>query len=120
MVEIVVPVAFMVTVCVLVAMVCYYRYRSRYQVQLTVRETISSGQSLTGEVLEQLMAALQPQRNDLRRGVIWTAIGLATLAFALLVNEKEAVWPILGVSAFPFFVGIAYLSLWRLNGKVDS
>lgn len=113
--DILVPIAMFIMVFGIAAVVMFFRFRSRQELQLTVRSAIDSGQALSAEVLEELTAALHPKKNDLRRGMVLVAIGLAFVAFAYAVGRDQAVGPLLGISAFPFFTGIAYLVLWFLN-----
>ena len=110
-----VPISMFIMVFGIAAVVMFYRFRSRQELQLTVRSAIDSGQALSAEVLEELTAALHPKKNDLRKGMVLVAIGLAFVAFAFAVGEDEAVGPLMGISAFPFFTGIAYLVLCFLN-----
>ena len=46
--------------------------------------------------------------------MVFVAVGLATVVLALAVGGTEMP-TMLGVSAFPFLIGAAYLWLWRLN-----
>jgi len=113
MVEIIVPVTLFGVICIISGLVVYFRFRSRQELQLTIRSAVESGQSLSADVLAELTAALHPRRNDLRRGMMFIAVGLAVVVFAFAVDEGDAVGPLLGLSAFPFFVGVAYLVMWR-------
>ena len=117
-VEIIVPVALFAALFGIVAIVMMFRHRTRKELQLTVRAAIQSGQELSPEVLAGLTAALQPAPEaDLRRGLVGMALGVGFVAMAFGVGEPEATGPILGLSAFPFFVGLAYLAIWRMNSK---
>lgn len=112
-----VPIALFVMIFAIVAVVMFFRFRNRQELQITVRAAVDSGQPLSAEALESLTAALQPKRNDLRRGVILLAIGLAVVCFAYAVGAQEGdvVGPLLGISAFPFFTGLASILLWFLS-----
>ena len=111
MVEILVPISMFAMIFGIVAVVMFYRFRNRQEMQTTVRAVVESGQPLTAEVLEELTAALRSKSNDLRRGVLALALGFAFVVLANVVGNDEAYRPLLGVSAFPFFIGIAYLVL---------
>jgi len=108
-----IPLGFFLMVFGIVCSYLYFRHKTRHDVQLTMRAMIESGQPLSAELLEQMTTAIQPQRDDLRRGVILMALGIAILALALIVGEREA----LGVAAFPISVALAYLGLWWVNGR---
>ncbi len=119
-VEIVVPLAAFTMIFGICAVVFYYRYKSRQELQLTVRSAIDSGQPLSAELLVELTASLYAKRNDQRRGVICVAVGLAFICLAMLIGEHGPSGPLLGISAFPFLVGVAYLVLWRMNRDQES
>lgn len=117
MVEVFVPLGLFLMIFLIIAVVMFFRFRSRQELQMTVRAAIDSGQALSADVLQELTAALHPQRNDLRRGIVLVAIalGFVALAFAVGSHEEVVVAPLLGISAFPFFTGLAYLALWFFN-----
>ncbi|XOV81959.1 MAG: DUF6249 domain-containing protein [bacterium] len=118
--EIIVPLGFFTMVFGTAAIVMYFRFRSRQELQLTVRATLDSGQALSAELLEQLTAALHPQRNDIRRGVILLAIGLAFVCFAFILGDPDSFSPLLGLSAFPIFTGAAYLLMGYMGQNGDK
>jgi hypothetical protein len=57
-----------------------------------------------------------PQR-DLRTGIIWTGVGvgLAALGLALSFEEPDSLYPLLGIAAFPIFIGLAFILLSVLS-----
>ncbi len=115
--EVLIPITMFVCILAGVGLVMYYRFRTRQELQLTLRQAMSDGQNMSSEVIDELMAAMQPKRNDLKKGIILISIGLATLVFAYFMGDftDELSSPMVGLSAFPFFVGIAYLLLWRCS-----
>lgn len=48
---------------------------------------------------------------NLRRGLILIALGVGIAVFFLIVNAPEGA----GLAAIPFFIGLAYLLIWRLE-----
>ncbi len=114
-VEIVVPLGMFLTIFAIIGIVMFFRFRTRQELQLTVRAAIESGQNLSAEVLEELMASLDSARNDMRKGVIAVALGLAFVLFSFAIGEEDAEAPLLAISAFPFCIGVAYLGLWFFN-----
>ena len=108
-----IPLGLLLMLFGIVAVLVYYRYKSRHDLQTTLRAMIDSGQPLSAELLEEMTAALTTKRDDLRRGVLLLAFGVAIAAVALVVGEVEA----LGLAAFPIFIAIAYLGLWWANGR---
>lgn len=115
MVEVIVPLGMFLMIFAICAVIMVYRFRTRKELQLTIRSAIDSGQALSAEVLSELTAALHPKKNDLRRGLVLIGVGLAFVVFSVVVPDDEAGSIFLGLSAFPFFIGIAYLVIWFMN-----
>ena len=105
----------------------YFRSRERQEMQATLRAAIDKGQPLPAEVIDALSQDSRPPRSggrDLRIGVIWTAVaaGFIGLAYALGYMSEEsahAFWPLIGVSAFPAFMGVAFLLIALLGRDKD-
>ena len=118
--EMLIPIVALIVSGIVLVLFFYFRHRTRSEIQLTVRAALEQGQQLTPEVLDSLTDSLNSRNGDLRRGVLWMAIGGAIFAFATLLDAEDAVGPLMGISAFPFLVGIAYLGLWFfLKRKTD-
>ena len=49
-----VPIALFATLALCIWLVVYFRFRSRQELQLTLRESINHGQQLSPELLEEL------------------------------------------------------------------
>ena len=112
MVEILVPISLFLVIGVVISLSFFFRYRTRQEIQSTVRAAIDRGQELTPEVLDSLSDALNSSHGDLRRGVISLAIGIALFLFAGLIGEPDAEGPLRAISAFPLLLGAGYLALW--------
>lgn len=115
-----VPIVLFCVIGICVALGMYYRFRSRQELQLTVRNAIDSGQPFSPEVLAGLSRALFPPQSDLRKGIVLCAVGIAFIIFAFMIDEEDAIGPLLGLSAFPFTVGIAYLILSKIGKDQDQ
>jgi len=94
----------------------YFAHRSRQDVQATVRTAIERGEALTPELLDRLVEPQTPKRNDLRRGVVGIALGIALFAIGLVIGDDDAMRSLAAISLVPLLLGIAYLVLWRLSG----
>ena len=114
-----IPIVSVIVIGVIFALFFYYRHKTRTEIQTTVRAAIERGQELTPEVLERLSDSLNTKFGDLRRGVVSIAIGMAVYAFAFFLNQDEAMGPLMGISAFPFLIGIAYIGLWYFIRRKD-
>jgi hypothetical protein len=112
-----VPIVLFLTIGGVFALAFYLKYRTRHDVQNTVRAAIERGESLSPELVETLAVSISSPFADLRKGVISLALGAAGMSFAVLLGEEDAVGPIMALSTFPILVGIAYLGLWFFTGR---
>src|SRR5438876_2477918 len=84
--------------------------------QRTIRMMVEKGQPVPAELLAPTKRAVR-QRSDVRRGVIWTMIGLGAMIFFGAVNDWEGgAW---SLGLIPFLIGLGYLIVWKLEGKQD-
>ena len=115
------------TIAALAIVPIYFRSLERKRLQETLRAAIDKGQPLPPEVVEALTSDVKlrpkpsPQR-DLRVGIIWVgvAVGIAALGIALSFDEPDATYPLLGVAAFPGFIGLAFILISFLARGKDA
>jgi hypothetical protein len=132
-VETIVPVMGMLTfwgaVVAILLVPRYFKSRERQALQATLRAAIEKGQPLPPEVIDTINRDVRPAPSgsrDLRVGVIWigVAAGIVGLAYALGYSDDDAAhafYPLLGIAAFPGFIGLAFLIMALINrdqGKV--
>jgi hypothetical protein len=110
-----VPIIMFLTTGAVFILFFYFRFRTRRELQQTLRAAIDKGAELTPEVLDRLGEPTRPKNADLRRGLIALFVGIGFAVFAVVLGEEEATRPMLAVSAFPFLIGIAYLGLWKFR-----
>lgn len=115
------------TIAALAIVPVYFKSLERQRLQETLRAAIDKGQPLPPEVIEALTSDVKvrpkpsPQR-DLRVGIIWVgvAVGIAALGIALSFDEPDATYPLLGVAAFPGFIGLAFIIISFLARGKDT
>lgn len=121
--EILIPLAFFAMIAALVIVPRYFKSMERQRMAETVRVAIEKGQPLPDELIDALSSNVRtpglpasPQR-DLRTGIIWmgVGVGLAGMGFAISFEEPDALFPFLGIAAFPIFIGLAFIALGLLN-----
>jgi hypothetical protein len=84
--------------------------------QRTIRMMVEKGQSVPAELLAPEVRRVR-RRSDVRRGVIWTMVGLGLMIWLAAVNDWEGgVW---SFGLIPFLIGLGYLIVWKLEGKKD-
>jgi len=112
--DVLVPAALFGSIVGIVWLVSYFNSRKRNTIHETLRHAIDKGQVLSDDMMVRLSLANDPVRADLRRGVLFIAAGLAFafLGWMVGMEDGEAIRPMLGVAAFPVFLGVAYLGLW--------
>lgn len=104
----------------------YLKSREKREIQETVRHAIDKGQALPPELIDAMtrdVASKLPSRTrDLRRGVIWLAVGIGVAAFGFLSelgwddHDMEMVGSgMLGVAAIPATIGLAFIVLSFFN-----
>jgi hypothetical protein len=108
------------TVIAIVVLPSYFRTRERLAMQDTLRSAIDKGQPLPPEVIEAMskrVKAPSSRVSDLRRGVIWLAvgIGIAAMAGAVSWHEGDDAFPMFGIAAIPAAIGLAFIVLSFFN-----
>ena len=78
---------------------------------------MEKGNDMTPELLASLTEPKYDVSRDLRRGMVSVAIGIGVVIFGFMVDEEEAIRPMIGIAMFPMFIGFAYLILWRLGER---
>ncbi len=110
-----VPIVLFISLGTVAGLFMYFRYRAKHEVTATVRAALDKGQELSPELLDKLGDSLPSPKSDLRRGVLSISIGLALVAFGILLGEEDAQGPLLAIAAFPFLIGVAYLGLHKFS-----
>ena len=110
-----VPIVMFISIAVVIGLAMYFGYRTKKEVQATVRSALEKGQELSPELLDKLGDALPSPKSDLRRGVMSITVALAIGAFSFLIGEEDAQGKLLGIAAFPFLIGVAYLGLQKFG-----
>ena len=104
----------------------YLKSREKREMQTTIRHAIDKGQDLPPELIDAMtrdVASKLPSRTrDLRRGVIWLAVGIGFAAFSYLSNlgwndhdMEGASAAGLGLAALPITIGLAFIVLSFFN-----
>jgi len=115
-----VPIFMFLGLTVIISLFFWFRFRARGEMQQTIRTAIDKGQELTPELVESLGSPQKSSKDrDLRLALIWLAVGLgiAFFGFAMSTVEEEVFMIMLGISAFPFMIGLAYTIMWRVTER---
>lgn len=122
MIPIIVPTVTMLVIGGTIALITYFRFRRRREVQETIRVAIEKGQELPTEFLETISSPKdRPKKDrDLRRGIVLIAVGVGIGAFGILIGEEDAVRPLMGIGSIPFLIGLALTALWALRTRNEK
>lgn len=111
----------------------YLKSKERQEMQATVRAAIDKGQPLPPEVIDALSTEatknIPSRTRDIRRGIIWLAVGIGMAAFSL-INDLRGFgddWNdgpnfdggLLGMAAIPVTIGLAFIVLSFFNKNKD-
>ncbi len=114
-VEALIPItALLGTVAVIVAFF-YFSHKTKDGVRQTLQTALESGKDLPTDIMKKLAIGVRNRAADLRRGIIFAAIGLAAIGLGILVDEGDSFREIAGGALFPLFVGLGYLLVYKLN-----
>ena len=84
--------------------------------QRTIRMMVEKGQPVPAELLAPARRGVR-RRSDVRRGVVWTMVGVGLMIWLAAVNDWEGgAW---SFGLIPFLIGLGYLIIWKLENKKD-
>jgi uncharacterized protein DUF6249 len=104
---------------ILVSLFFWFRLKARREMQDTIRVALDKGQDLTPELIDHLGSPKKPKDRDFRLGIIWVAVAIGMAMFSFAIPDEEATAPMLGMAAFPFVIGIAFLILNKFAKQDD-
>ena len=87
--------------------------------QDTIRVALEKGHELSPDLIDRLGHPKAPKDRDLRLGIIWVAVAIGFALFSFAIPEEDATRPMLGIAAFPFVIGVAYLLLNKFAKRDD-
>lgn len=119
MVEILIPISMFIALTVVLCLFFMFRYKTRSEMQATIRTALDKGQELSPEIIDRLGTPKPPKDKDLRTALVWFALAASTaaLGFGIPDHEGEVLRILMGIAAFPFSLGIAYLTMWYFSGR---
>jgi hypothetical protein len=109
----------------------WLKSREKREMQETLRHAIDRGQDLPPEIIEvmtkDVSRKLPSRSKDIRTGIIWLAVGIGIAAFGLITGSSFGNdWDgnhidtgLLGISAIPITIGLAFIALSFFNPNKD-
>lgn len=115
-----IPIVMFISIALVFIALFWFRYRSRSEMQQTVRSALDKGVEISPELIDRLGAPKPPKHKDLRLGVIWMSLAVGLVLIGVAVPEPEAFRGTLAGAALPFSIGGAYLLLWFFISRNDD
>ena len=112
-VELTIPIVMFVMIGLVTWGMFHFRFKTKAEFQQTIRLALEKGTELTPDLINRLGEPEPSKDRDLRRGLVWLALGAGTTALAFGIPDDEATSILLSVAAFPVFIGIAFIIMWR-------
>ncbi len=112
-----IPITLFIVIGLVIFVLSFFRYKTRQATQKTIRLALEKGNEMTPELLASLAEPKPSVSKDLRRGLVSLSIGIGIALFGFILGEEDALRPMIGISMFPVFIGIAYLVLWQLGKR---
>lgn len=110
-----IPIVLFIAIASAVVAYFYWNHKIRKSIMSTVQVAIERGTELTPELLTKLGAAGNPRLKDLRRGIVFLALGVAGMLCSLFFEDADVVNGIQAGSVFPLMLGVAFLLVWKLS-----
>ena len=125
MVEILVPISMFAMILGIIWVISASNAKSRVEIQRTIQSAISNNTELTPQVIQALGAKPEKPFADLRSGVVLIAVALGIFVLgggiSSAENDPEVMSIMMGVAAFPGFIGVALIGMhFFLKGKDGS
>lgn len=98
----------------LVALGLFAAHRKNLLLHGTIRAMIEKGQPIPPELLKPQEAARRPG-NDLRKGLVLSAVGIALLLLFSTLHGLPGAIAALGF--IPLCMGIAFIIAWKIESK---
>ncbi len=95
----------------IVAIVLAFRHRRQKLAHETMRLMIEKGLPVPPELINP-PPPVRPPKNDLRRGLIWLAVGIGLTVLLRKTFEDSGLW---ASGLIPAFIGAAYLLCWLIG-----
>lgn len=119
MVGILVPITLFICATIVIVGFFYLSHKNKRNILDTIQKSIDSGNALTPELLDKISNVQPPRVRDLRRGVVLLSIGLASFVAGFLFTDPDAREVFKIIALLPGFVGIGFLTVWKMNRYKD-
>jgi hypothetical protein len=110
-----IPIVLFIVLGVIAMGYFYWNHQNRVTIMNAVQKAMDQGKELTPELLVQLGAAGNPRIRDMRRGIVFLALGVAGFMCSMFFDDADVINGIRAGTVFPLMLGIGFLLVWKLN-----
>ncbi len=118
--ETLIPFFGMLTMCSVIIVWFYLKYKTRLHRQETLRLALEKGNELSPEFMKELSEPEPSKDRDLRRSLIWFSLAFGLALIGIAVPDPEALRGTLAGAALPFSIGCAFLIMYVYGKKKES
>ena len=113
--DILVPITLLVVVMVIIKTLMTYRHKKLVLWHQTLSGAIEQGHALDVDTMKRLARAVDPQRQDLRRAILFfcLALILCFLCLALPFGDPDGQLAVAVIACIPFGFSLVYLGFWK-------
>jgi len=104
-----IPIVMFIGLTVVLSLFVWFRFRSKQEMQATIRTAIDKGQELSPELVDKLAGPKPAPNRDLRRGILSVALAISFVLFGRMIGDEDAVGPMTGIAMFPLMIGLGFL-----------
>ncbi|MCB2112927.1 MAG: DUF6249 domain-containing protein [Parvularculaceae bacterium] len=108
--DILVPFIVFSSLAVIIISAFFFSYRKRRIVYDAIKVAIEKTGTVDAALVEAIIRDRVGPNVDLRKGIILIATALAFIALGYSIPDEDAIGPMLGLAAFPGFIGAAYIA----------
>ncbi len=109
-----IPVIGVISIVVMLITFSIINSRNQTEVQRTLRAALERGVVLEPALVAQMNTSRPSPNNDLRRGLVIIAIGLAAAMAGVITGS---LMEFCTVAVFPLFMGLAFLLMWKIDRR---
>ena len=114
--ELWIPIVLFVVIAATIIAFFNFNNKTKESLHKVVRVAMEKGVELSPEIVKSLAKPGYSRYGDLRKGILFTAFGLAVAVFGYLVGGSDP--KIMGLSTFPIAIGLGYFIISRIkNGN---
>lgn len=88
----------------------FFSYRKRRIVYDAIKVAIEKTGTVDAALVEAIIRDKVGVNADLRKGIILIATAAAFVTLGYMIPDEEVLNPMMGVAAFPGFIGLAYIA----------